>query len=158
MGSLSRSHVTASHNLCVLLCCVCCHIRVWTVSYWHSTELAADTCQQWKILARAKTRADEGASWNWKETGPMCVHQHIHVSSECPWGPWKSVCGFFLLHWLSIQYLSGFAGSLYLVSHLSLFSCVSTSSGTFCAVAHEYPPSRQEEIAGTCHSSTLSSP
>lgn len=50
-----------------------------------------------------------------------------------------------------------FAGSL-LVSHLSLSSCVSASAGTFCALAHEYHPSRQGEIAGACHSSTLSSP
>lgn len=33
----------------------------------------------------------------------------------------------------------------------------SLTAGTFCALAHEYHPFRRQEIAGACHSSTLSS-
>ena len=33
----------------------------------------------------------------------------------------------------------------------------SHTAGTFCASAHEYHPFRRQEIAGACHSTTLSS-
>lgn len=47
-------------NLCLLPNCVCCHIRVCIASYWHSTGPAVATCQQRKILRRARARSDTG--------------------------------------------------------------------------------------------------